>query len=63
MKKKNNKKLRIPLNKLCCKVVIIPLSVSQQIITVFALTQLPKTWNKQNWIRTSENYERICLNK
>jgi hypothetical protein len=31
--------------------------------SVFALTQLHKTWDKKNWIRTSENYERMCLNK
>ena len=33
--------------------------------TVFALTHLPEAWDKlkYNWIRTSENYERICLNK
>jgi len=33
------------------------------ILTVFALTHLPETRDKYNWIRTSENYERICLNK
>ena len=32
-------------------------------ISVFALTHLPKARDKKNWIRTSENYERICLNK
>jgi hypothetical protein len=31
--------------------------------TVFALTHLPEAWDKLNWIRTSENYERICLKK
>ena len=30
---------------------------------VFALTHLPKAWDKLNWIRTSGNYEKICLNK
>jgi hypothetical protein len=29
----------------------------------FMLTHLPKDRNKSNWIRTRENYERICLNK
>ena len=35
----------------------------QIVAPVFALTHLPEAWDKQNWIRTSENYERICLNK
>jgi hypothetical protein len=30
---------------------------------VLALTHLPEVWHKENWIRTSENHERICLNK
>ena len=30
---------------------------------VFALTHLPQAWDKYNWIRTSENYGRISLNK
>ena len=30
---------------------------------VFTLTHLPEARYKENWIRTSENYERICLNK
>ena len=29
----------------------------------FMLTHLPEDRNKSNWIRTRENYERICLNK
>jgi hypothetical protein len=32
-------------------------------VTVFALTHLPKAQVKLNWIQTSENYERIFLNK
>jgi hypothetical protein len=35
----------------------------QFIKSVFALTHLPKARDKYNWIQTSENYERICLNK
>ena len=27
------------------------------------LTHLPETQDKKKWIQTSENYERICLNK
>ena len=34
-----------------------------QVIAVFALTHLPKARDKFNSIWTSENYERICLNK
>ena len=30
---------------------------------VFMLTHLPEARDKSNWIQTSENYERICLNK
>ena len=30
---------------------------------VFVLTHLHKAQDKYNWIRTSENYERVCLNK
>jgi hypothetical protein len=30
---------------------------------VLALTHLPEVWHKENWFRTSENHERICLNK
>ena len=41
--------------------------VSQDSITdtiiVFALTHLPEARDKSNWIRTRENYERICLNR
>jgi len=29
--------------------------------TVFALTHFPEAWDKYNWTRTSENFERICL--
>jgi hypothetical protein len=32
-------------------------------VSVLALTDLPEVRDKKNWIRTSENYERICLNK
>ena len=39
------------------------LQEKQNLYTVFALTHLPDPRNKENWIRTSENYERICLNK
>jgi hypothetical protein len=39
--------------------LLIPL----QITAVFALMHLPEAQDKQKWIRTSENYERICLNK
>ena len=35
----------------------------QFIRSVFALTHLPEARDKYNWIQTSENYERICLNK
>ena len=31
--------------------------------SVFVLTHFPEDRNKWNWIRTSENYERIYLNK
>ena len=31
-------------------------------IAVFVLTHFPEAWDKSNWIQTSENYERICLN-
>ena len=31
--------------------------------SVFALTNLPEARDKYNRIWTSENYERICLNK
>ena len=27
------------------------------------LTHLPEAWVKSNWIQTSENYEKNCLNK
>ena len=30
--------------------------------SVFVLTHLPKDRDKWNWIQTSENHERICLN-
>ena len=30
---------------------------------VFTLTHLPEARDKYNWILTSENYERICVNK
>jgi hypothetical protein len=32
-------------------------------LTVFVLTHLPEAWDKENWIRTSGNYERICFNR
>jgi hypothetical protein len=31
--------------------------------SVIALTHLPEARDKKNWIRASENYERIWLNK
>ena len=36
---------------------------ARDIITAFALTNLPEARDKLNWIRRSEIYERICLNK
>jgi hypothetical protein len=32
-------------------------------ITVFVLIHFPEAQDKSNWIQTSENYERIGLNK
>ena len=32
-------------------------------VSVLSLTDLPEVRDKKNWIWTSENYEKICLNK